>query len=276
MIDLAEGNITTLIFEDRTGAPWPVTGAFTAKDSDITAEVVGNELEGDVATQSGVLSNNGSAVPGTTASASSNAAGVNAADLVKNSSNIVVLTPNTADIVGKNLAITLEGYNLPLMFTFDAGTSQVDYRENVRVPADGPNATIVVRKPDMPSIDEAGMQAFVDGVPPKGAQQLDVSDPSISAWMYQKKMFVRTSDTMASPSLYHRGSPTRDMVYVLAPVPVFSVFFNGALEQVTVNNLPPAYAYQTDGAGVTPSSMEASDAQTQYGLPGDNNGADSQ
>jgi intracellular multiplication protein IcmK len=246
VINLEEGNITTLIFEDQTGAPWPVTGVFVAPDAGLSATIIGNDLVKDASGQ-------GASTAPNLASASLGQPSVTPASVAENSqvteelsrvsSNIVALNPTSTAIVGKDLVVTLQGYNLPVIFTFQAGGSEVDYRTNVMVPSDGPNAVHLERKPEMPSIEMDGIQAFVDGVPPASAKKLDVSDPAIDAWYYKGKIFVRTTDNMASPSDYSRMSPTGETVYVLDPQPIFDVFYNGALEQVQVSSLPPAYDY---------------------------------
>jgi intracellular multiplication protein IcmK len=258
VVHLEEGNITTLIFEDQTGAPWPVTGVFIAPDAGVTATIIGNNLIKDAsATQTSAASSPQQAGAGNDTISSPSGSGV-AQQLAEASSNIVALDPTSSAIVGKDLVVTLQGYNLPVMFTFDGGGAVVDYRTNVMVPANGPNAVVVQPKPDMPSIEMDGIQQFVDGVPPSGATKLDISDPSIAAWYYKSRMFVRTADTMASPSDYSRTSPTGVSVYVLAPTPIFDVFFNGALEQVNVSSLPPAYDYSstTTSQSGGPSSQE--------------------
>src|SRR6202041_1525871 len=98
------------------------TGVFTSSHSGITANIVGNDLitdgNGKSSSPVSLLNQN---VPGTTAEASDSSAGVNTSYLAKDSSNIVELNPTTSDIVGKNLMVTLQGYNIPMMFTFDAG-----------------------------------------------------------------------------------------------------------------------------------------------------------
>ncbi len=269
VVHLQEGDITTLVFQDATGAPWPVTGIFIAPEAGVAATILGNDLVQD-ANKSNNAGSSTQATPNlvgilqpdqTATSAGSGGNSGEAQALAADSSNIVALDPTTSEIVGKNMVVTLQGLAEPLVFTFDAGGSVVDYRTAVIIAGNGPNAVIEPDHPDMPSIEMSGIQSFVDGVPPSGATKLDVSDPAIEAWLYNGKMFVRTEDTMASASDYSRTSPSGQSVYVLTPMPIFDVFYNGALEQVTVNSLPPAYDYSSasspaDSDASTPADQE--------------------
>jgi len=269
VVHLEQGNITTLIFQDDTGAPWPVTGVFIAPDAKVAATILGNDLVQDATGANGSTQATPDLV-GIRQSQPSNGPGASSAAAVQSlaatSSNIVALDPTTPAIVGKNMVVTLQGLAQPVVFTFDAGGAVVDYRTSVIVPEHGPNAVIEPRRPDMPSIALQGIQGFVDGVPPSGATKLDVSDPAISAWLYNGKMFVRTEDTMASASDYSRTSPAGESVYVLTPMPIFDVFYNGALEQVTVNSLPPAYDY----ASSTKPAFDGSSSTADASSPDDN------
>lgn len=230
VLHLQDGDVSTLVFEDKTGAAWPVTRVYAGQDSGISWDIVGDhtKVEGGV---------NGKSVEEVSTSTAS---------------NMVTLLPNTSELVGRNVAVTLQGFNVPIVFSVTAGTGQVDYRDDVQVPAYGPNADIPPPVRDMPSLHLANVQAFLDGVPPAGTKTLEASDPSVTAWFFKDKMYVRTRLTLATPSFYQRGSVTGDRLYVLAPTPMIDVFHDGALESVTISKLPPGYEY----ASATPASED--------------------
>lgn len=226
LLHLANGNVTTLVFEDKTGAPWPVTRVFTTQSSGITASIVGNERP--------VTPRSGSKKAAAPASSASEV------------SNIVALLPTTDQLVGRNVVVTLKGLDVPLAFTVTAGDGSVDYRDDVDVPQYGPGSSPPAASPGMPTLSRDGIQAFLDGVPPSGARKLKCDDASVDAWFWKRQMYVRTHDTLATPSMYHRGSPSGAYVYVVHPTPIISLFHDGAIENVRISHLPPGYAYVSE------------------------------
>ncbi len=229
VLHLAAHNVTTLVFEDRSGEPWPVTRVFTTQSSGIVASIVGDQQSGTKST-TGKKTKSRARPPTAT--------------------NIVALLPTTSELVGRNVVVTLQGLDVPLAFTVTAGDGTVDYRDDIEVPAYGPNSAPSTAGPlGMPSIGRPGVQEFLDGIPPAKARHLRTNDASVSAWYWQREMYVRTHDTLVTPSMYHRASPSGAYVYVLRPAPILSVVHDGAIENVRVSNLPPGYAYVSDQEG---------------------------
>lgn len=225
LLHLANGNVTTLVFEDETGAPWPVTRVYTAKKSGVTASIVGNERP---------------------VSANKAKGGVARPARTSMTSNIVALLPEGSELVGKNVVVTLEGLDVPISFMVTAGDGKVDYRDDIDVPQYGPNSSPPAGSTGMPTLRKPGVQAFLDGVPPSGSRRLKCDDASVQAWFWKREMYVRTQDTLATPADYHRGSPSGTFVYVLRPTPIISVFHDGAIESVRISHLPPGYEYVSE------------------------------
>lgn len=241
-ISLAQGNVTTLVFEDSTGARWPVEAVSTAGKA-IKATIVGNVLaQGN---SGGHKSSAPVTAQGGKGDSSQRTVGGPA---LGSGSNIVEIIPTTSQIVGRNLVVTLQNLPVPIIFTFEAGNGVVDYRQDITVPGFGPNAIVPRTQRSMPPLVESGIQSFLNGTPPGKAVHLEVSDPEVSAWYFGGKMFVRTDLTLASPYTMRRRSITGKKVYVLQPSPFFDVLRDGALLQVSVKKLPPAYLY-ADASG---------------------------
>lgn len=137
-----------------------------------------------------------------------------------------------------NLAVMLKGLDTPVMVTLMPGQSNVDYRVDLRVPGLGPDA-----KPNtsgLPATSNPQLINFLDGVAPNGAHALVVQGDGnqSQAWLYGKKLYLRTRATVLSPGwISSMSSPDGTHVYELPKTPVVLASLQGSMVQLTIKGL---------------------------------------
>jgi len=137
-----------------------------------------------------------------------------------------------------NLAVMLKGLDTPVMVTLMPGQSNVDYRVDLRVPGLGPNAKS--NTSGLPAASNPQLINFLDGVAPKGAHALVVSGDGnqSQAWLYGKKLYLRTRATVLSPGwISSMSSPDGTHVYELPKAPVILASLQGSMIQLTIKGL---------------------------------------
>ena len=162
VVRLSSGFISSLVFLDSTGAPWPI------KAYDL----------GDPKSYNVQWSNSNPDKPGSNA-------------------NTLLIQAITLYKVA-NLAVILEGLNTPIMLTLIPGQEAVDYRVDLRCPGLGPLAKPSYNF--LPSSANSSLVDIINGVIPQNAKKLTVSQSGVEAWAVGKKMFVRTPMNIISPS----------------------------------------------------------------------------
>jgi intracellular multiplication protein IcmK len=194
-INLAEGDITALVFLDSTGAPWPIAAydngnpnafnvVWNKKDNVLMIQATQSFAHGNLAVR---LRELGPPV-------------------------MISLVTNTAAETG--------------------GT--VDYRVDMRIPGFGPNAYPVPAS-GMPGNPSKALLDVLDGIPPTGSKVLDVSDSVAQAWVIQNKLFLRTRLTLLSPAwLQTMSSADGTHAYMLQVAPLLLMAQNGKVIQVKI------------------------------------------
>jgi len=99
-----------------------------------------------------------------------------------------------------NIAVKLQDLATPVMLTLVPGQKIVDYRVDLRVQQRGPNSQGAAANDALPSGANNVLLGVLDGVPPAGAQPLDVLGGDCQAWKLGNKMYLRTRLTVLSPS----------------------------------------------------------------------------
>lgn len=99
-----------------------------------------------------------------------------------------------------NLAIKLQDLATPVMLTLVPGQKEVDYRVDLRVQQVGPNSNGKAGNDTLPNGANSILLSVLDGVPPDGAQPLNVVGGDCQAWKLGNKMYLRTRLTILSPS----------------------------------------------------------------------------
>lgn len=160
---LAIGNVTTLVFADSAGNPWPVRSVTVGSPQGYQAQILGEDGR----------------------------------------QHMVVVSPLTDRIVQANLMVALAGLNVPLVFSVEGAplSGEVDYMVEVVVSGRGPLAeplTNVLERP-LPDVADRGMQGFVDGVVPGEAVRVATDRGDVAAWLWRGKMVVRTGFEVLAP-----------------------------------------------------------------------------
>lgn len=193
-IRLSQGFVSSLVFLDSTGAPWPIA-AYDLGDPNAF------NIQWDRV------------------------------------SNTLMIQANKLYTYG-NLAVRLRGLNTPVMLTLIPGQKAVDYRVDLRVQGNGPNAKQMPMDTALPSSASDVLLHVLDGVPPNGSTRLTVSGGDAQAWFLNGKMFVRTSLTILSPGwLASMTSADGTHAYEMHKSPVLLVSWHGKVMQLKVEGL---------------------------------------
>lgn len=161
-IRLEPNVVTSLVFSDSTGAPWPI-----ADFSPGAADVLQLPDKGVV---------------------------------VSKKMNVLTLALKQ-DFVSTNLSILLEGANAPLVFAVVSGQKKTDYRLDINVQAKSPLNTAETVVSGFESGIRGEMQDILDGTPPESAVELKITgDESARAWKIGEFFYVRTRTTITSPA----------------------------------------------------------------------------
>lgn len=190
VVRLSAGYVTSIVFGDATGAPWPISAYDLGdpKDFNVQWDKVSNTLM------------------------------VQALDHYQ----------------GGNLAVMLKGLDTPIMVTLMPGQRAVDYRTDIRVPRLGPNANPVYS--GTPDAASPNLLNVLDGVPPEGAQQVQVQGGEAEAWMIDNHIFMRTPLTVLSPAwIAATSSSDGTNAYELPNTPVILASQNGAMVKLTLS-----------------------------------------
>ncbi|MDF1654753.1 MAG: DotH/IcmK family type IV secretion protein [Coxiellaceae bacterium] len=132
-----------------------------------------------------------------------------------------------------NLAVILRGMNAPVMITLMPGQQAVDYRLDMRIPRLGPNA--LTTNTSLPATGDPRLLNVLDGIPPTGAKQLQLSQLGSEAWVQGSVMFLRTPLAVLSPSWTATVRSDDGMhAYEMQPAPVILVMQHGKITKLTV------------------------------------------
>jgi intracellular multiplication protein IcmK len=198
VVRMSPGNVTTITFSDRNGNPWPVLSVTSGDGSSFSAETAGQE--GDT--------------------------------------NILVVNP-LKNWASSNMVVTLVGHPVPILMTLDSReNSVVDYRLDVRIDKRGPNSDdTIIEDYQLPSTNDSTMLSFLDGVPPESAEKMETSHSSVSAWVYNDEMYIRTNGKILSPAYTSKSSNVSGVsIFVLQQSPVIILSKDGVMQNVTIQN----------------------------------------
>lgn len=202
VIRLSAGFVSSVIFLDATGAPWPIKAFDIGDPQSFNIQWKPGSPEEEKAGQS--------------------------------MSNTMLIQPSTMYKQG-NLAVMLRGLNTPIMFTLLPGQRAVDYRLDVQVPGMGPLA-------NTSSIQGLPMQAnpkllnVLNNIPPPQAKVLKITGGEARAWVVGGTMYLRTPLTLISPSWVSTMSSSDGMVraYTLPVASVLLARYHGKLVKLSV------------------------------------------
>ena len=190
VVRLAQGFVSSLVFVDSSGAPWP-----------LEAYDIGNPSAFSIQWN--------------------------------HKDNTLMIQSMTLYTYG-NLAVRLKGLATPVMLTLIPGQSLVDYRVDLRIQGLGPNAKPMVGN-SMPDAASPALLGVLDGVPPNGGKNMEVSGGEAQAWLVQDKLYLRTRLTVLSPAWTATMSSADGMkAYELQKTPMILASFQGKPIQLRV------------------------------------------
>lgn len=201
VIRLSAGYISSLVFTDSTGQPWP-----------IKAYDIGNPSAFNISWEQ-------------------------SSDNEHDSMQNTLLIQSMVAYQEGNLAVMLKGLNTPIMFTLIPGQQVVDYRVDIRVPRAGPNAINVGDA--MPEHANPVLQDVLNNIAPAHARVLNVTGGQAQAWILGKKMYIRTPLTIVSPAWIATmtGSDGFIKAYELPKASVVLAISHGKMVQLKVEEL---------------------------------------
>lgn len=194
VIRLAPGFVTSMVFLDVTGQPWPI--------ADFS---IGNSKQFNVQW-----------------------------DSKKNTLFIQSATPFTSS----NLALRLAELDTPLVISLVSGQKEVDYRVDIQVNGQGPNALPPILGNDLPQAASTYLLSVLDGIPPAGSKELVVSPSCGRAWVTGNRLLFRTRLTVLSPAwLATVSSPDGTRVYEMAKTPLILATQDGKTIRIELRGL---------------------------------------
>ena len=196
VIRLGSEMVSTLVFTDKTGAPWPIERAYSASTK---FDLSPKEADFKDAKR-------------------------------KEPINVITLTSGSSYFTG-NIQVNLSGRNAPIMITVMSDQKVVDYQANIVIKAIGPMAAPQVFSGRNEFKTDPTMLSLLDGVNLDNLPSLKTSNNIIKA--YQSKVgtpnqqyFLRSAHTLLSPAWNNYESTADGLrVYAINPtsVVVFSV-----------------------------------------------------
>lgn len=201
IIRLGQGFVSSLIFLDSTGQPWPIKGYDIGNPSafNIIQPTAGGSQKGG---------------------------------------NTLLIQSSTMYKQG-NLAVILQGLNTPIMITLLPGQKAVDYRVDMQIPRSGPNATVGANQ-SLPGTINSVMLDIVNHVIPKESKNIKVHGAQAEAWVYESKLYLRTPLTLISPGWSSKlaGSDGTIFVYEISdPISKIILLDGGKMKHATLEGI---------------------------------------
>ncbi len=201
IIRLGQGFVSSIIFLDSTGQPWPIKGY------DIGNPTAFNIIQ---PTAGGA----------------------------KKGGNTLLIQSSTM-YKQANLAVILQGLNTPIMITLLPGQRAVDYRVDMQIPRSGPNATIGANQ-SLPGTIDSVMLDIVNHVIPKDSKKIKVNGAEAEAWIYKYKLYIRTTLTLISPGWTSKlaGADGTIFVYEISnPISRVILLDGGKMKHATLEGI---------------------------------------
>ncbi len=193
VIRLSKGFVSSLVFIDSTGAPWPIE-AFDLGDP--TAFNISWDKKGNT-----------------------------------------LMVQARQDYSYGNLAVNLKNLNTPVMLTLVPGQRVVDYRVDMRVPGQGPQAAPSIGD-DLPAAADNQLLNVLNGIAPMNGRRLKTENDFAQVWMVGDVLYLRSAYAMLSPAWVAKMSSADGMnAYKLPPSPLVLLMRHGQIISVKVEGL---------------------------------------
>lgn len=194
VIRQSQGFISSLVFVDATGAPWPIESLD-----------LGN---------------------------------ADAFSVQWNQKGHILMVQATKPFTYGNLAVKLISLDTPVMLTLIPGQKVVDYRVDLRIMSNGPNAVAQPIINGIPAAEADELMSILEGIAPPGSKALQPKGGDAQAWLFQNKLYLRTRMNVLSPGwLSTLSSPDGMRAFMLQPTPTVLVSQNGKAVQLKIEGL---------------------------------------
>lgn len=148
-------------------------------------------------------------------------------------SNLLMIQATALYSVG-NLAVQLRGLTTPVMVTLISGQKAVDYRIDLRIPGNGPNAQALLGR-TLPNSADPTLLNILEGIAPKGSTSLKISGGPAQGWYGGEHLYLRTRLTLISPAwIATMSSPDGMKAYEMPKTPLILGFEEGQSIQLKV------------------------------------------
>lgn len=214
VIRLAAGFVTSLVFVDSTGAPWPIR-AYDIGDP--KAFNIQWETEASDKSKKGL-------------------------DPAATMSNVMLIQAMSMYKEG-NMAVMLLGMNTPIMLTLIPGQREVDYRVDLRLPRHGPLAQPTLNENEsiagVTQQYEGDLLKVLNRIAPADSKTLPIDGGPAEAWLKDDLLYIRTSMTVISPSWLSKMSSSDGMthVYVMPATSVLLALDHGKTFHLSVKGV---------------------------------------
>lgn len=193
VIRLSKGFVSSLVFIDSTGSPWPID-AYDLGDP-------------------------------------------NAFNIQWDKKGNTLMVQARQDYSYGNLAVNLKGLNTPIMLTLVPGQRVVDYRVDMRVPGQGPQAIVTIGD-NLPAPADNQLLNVLNGIPPMNGQRLKTENDFAEVWKVGDIVYLRSRYTLLSPAWVAKMSSADGMnAYKLSPAPLVLLMRHGQVVSVKVEGL---------------------------------------
>jgi intracellular multiplication protein IcmK len=193
VVRLSKGFVSSLVFIDSTGAPWPID-SFDLGDP--TAFNISWDKKGNT-----------------------------------------LMVQARQDYSYGNLAVNLKNLNTPVMLTLVPGQRVVDYRVDMRVPGQGPQATVAIGD-DLPAPADNQLLNVLNGIAPMNGRRLKTENDFAQVWMVGDVLYLRSAYVMLSPAWVAKMSSADGMnAYKLSPSPLVLLMRHGQIVSVKIEGL---------------------------------------
>ena len=229
VVRLTAGYSSTIVFQDMTGAAWPVMSMVLGSPSSFSASQP--RVERDMLTRE----------QAETSDSMSEARAKQGLYQKENvTSNIINIVPLTAR-ASSNLVVNLQDCPYPVVLHLltdspHKGSRSSDALVVFKLDKGGPNAEMPRLEPGSPETVTQELLGFVHGVPPRDAAMLTVEPgiPGVRIWKYQGRLYLRTSHNVVWPA-WHALVGGDDMrVYVLPPTQSLVVSVDGRHQKISI------------------------------------------
>jgi intracellular multiplication protein IcmK len=194
VIRLGAGFVSSLVFVDSTGQPWPIADYSLGNPRSFN-------IQWDRKT------------------------------------NTLFMQSTTAYSSG-NMAVRLAKLDTPVMLSLVSGQREVDYRVDLQVRGRGPNAKAAIVGDNLPGPPNPLLLSVLDGVPPPGSIELEVTGGCGRAWLFKGKMIFRTHLTILSPAWTATiSSLDGTRVFEMNPTPLILAMQHGKTIKIAIRGL---------------------------------------